>query len=88
MSDLISRQAAIEEIKAVYEWHDTVTKERIIEHLIYLPSAEPEIITCKNCKYGDTKPVADGSLWCNRHNAYMKYCSDVERRTDENPDIS
>ena len=42
MDDLISRQAAIEEIKAVFEWHDTVTMERMIEHFNNLPSAQPE----------------------------------------------
>lgn len=40
MADLIDRQAAIDEIKSVYEWHDTVTMERLIEHLNNLPSAE------------------------------------------------
>ena len=42
MSDLISRQEAIDEIKEIYEWHDNVTKERIIEHFKQLPSAQPE----------------------------------------------
>ena len=42
MDDLISRQAAIDEIKEIYEWHDNVTKERIIEHFVRLPSAQPE----------------------------------------------
>lgn len=40
MADLIDRKAAIDEIKSVYEWHDTVTMERLIEHLNNLPSAE------------------------------------------------
>ena len=42
MSDLISRQAAIDDIKAIYEYHDTVTEDRIIDHLKRLPSAQPE----------------------------------------------
>ena len=42
MTDYIDRQAAIEEIKAVFEWHDTVTMERMIEHFNNLPSAQPE----------------------------------------------
>ena len=41
-TDLIDRQAAIDEIKSVYEWHDTVTMERLIEHLNNLPTAQPE----------------------------------------------
>lgn len=48
-TDLISRQAAIDEIKEIYEWHDNVTKERIIEHFKQLPSAQPETIRCKDC---------------------------------------
>ena len=42
--DCIERQAAINEIKEIYEWHDNVTKERIIEHFKRLPSAQPEMI--------------------------------------------
>lgn len=41
-SDCISRQAAIDEIKALYEWHDTVTEDRAVDHLKRLPSSEPE----------------------------------------------
>lgn len=42
MNDPIDRQAAIDEIKALYEWHDTVTEDRTIDHLKRLPSAQPE----------------------------------------------
>jgi len=42
MDDLISRQAAIDEIKALYEWHDTVTEDRAVDHLKRLPSVQPE----------------------------------------------
>lgn len=42
MDDVISRQQAIDEIKEIYEWHDNVTKERIIEHFERLPSAQTE----------------------------------------------
>lgn len=41
MSDLIDRQAAIDEIKALYEWHDTVTEDMAVDHLNRLPSAGP-----------------------------------------------
>lgn len=44
MGDLIDRQAAIDEIKALYEWHDTVTEDRAIDHLKRLPSAQPELM--------------------------------------------
>lgn len=42
VGDTISRQAVIDEIKSVYEWHDTVTMERLIEHLNNLPPIQPE----------------------------------------------
>lgn len=45
--DMIYRQEAIDDIKAVYEWHDTVTEDRILDHLHRLPSAQPEPLTDK-----------------------------------------
>ena len=42
MDDLISRQAAIDEIKAVYEWHDVVTEDRMIQHFKVLPSVQEQ----------------------------------------------
>jgi len=79
-TDTISRQAAIDEIKEIYEWHDNVTKERIIEHFKQLPSAQPEIIRCKDCKHWDgvdTCDVIDAPVWDN------DFCSLAERRSDE-----
>ena len=53
MDDLISRQAAIDEIKEIYEWHDNVTKERIIEHFVRLPSTQSDwdemLVICDCC---------------------------------------
>ena len=42
MDDSISRAAAIDDIKAMYEWHDVVTEDRLIEHMKRLPAAQPE----------------------------------------------
>ena len=85
MRDLISRQAAIDEIKALYEWHDTVTEDRTIDHLKRLPSAEPEIVRCKNCKHHhyDSKDIP----YCDRIDYGYgwkddDFCSRAERRTD------
>ncbi len=39
-----------------------------------------EVVRCRDCKYADEEPIADGRSWCNRHNAYLYYCSDGERR--------
>ena len=54
MQDLISRQAAINELNAKY--HGMISDEsmkiyQIINWLDNLPSAQPEIIRCKDCKY-------------------------------------
>ena len=47
------------------------------------PSAQPDIISCKECKYTDgCEPIGDGRYWCCLHGSFMYYCSDAERRTD------
>ena len=57
MDDTISRQAAIDEIKAVYEWHDMPTEERMIQHFKVLPSAQQWI----PCDKGE--PDEDMECW-------------------------
>ena len=98
MSDLISRQAAIDAIKeqifARVDWLSDSRMERkgldaalcVIEDL---PSAQAEIIRCKDCENWDTSwqndyapnyhycPLVDGT----RRDDF--YCADAERRTDE-----
>ena len=93
MSDLISRQAVIDEIKEIYEWHDNVTKERIIEHFKQLPSAQPER-TCVNC--GRTANnggwYADGGTRCpiEEHYALPKdgFCHLWEKRNVTDDDYT
>lgn len=50
MSDLISRQAAIDaiEITPFDDYGDYMRARELIEQL---PSAQPEIIRCKDCKW-------------------------------------
>lgn len=94
MDDLISRKAAIE-VLAEMQGRCT-TKEALIQNskiwqqIKALPSAQPEIIRCKDCKYQDENwrrvsvrwlPCMDmrtGSNW---------YCGYAERRTDERSDL-
>ncbi len=100
-NDLISRQAAI---KAVYDlpncyngYSDTYDKAWIIGLLEELPSAQPEIIRCKDCKHqekfwhGD-KRRKDGGYYiygCELAEGYSHvcldddFCSRAERRSDE-----
>lgn len=92
MKDTIYRQDAIDAVKELCE-HYTPTKsvkhphmDFVIEELQHLPSAQPEIIRCKDCKYSDENwrrvsvrwlPCMDmrtGSNW---------FCGSAERRTDD-----
>ena len=57
--------------------------QHLAEVIESLPSAEPGIICCEDCKYTDGgKPSADGRYFCLVHGAYMYYCSDAERKED------
>lgn len=76
MSDLISRQAAINAVTESGDYFD------MIERLNELPSAEPEIIRCKDCKWlgeiGCAINIADDS----DRPKETDFCSYAERRTD------
>lgn len=70
MDDLIRRQDAINDIKAIYEWHDVVTKDRLIDHMNRLPSAEREYHFdewCTECKEYDQEKHC-----CPRFNAVIR----------------
>lgn len=77
--DLIDRQAAIDAVFHLstdcVSWLDAV-----VDMLDALPSAQPEIIQCKDCMYKGSNPISDGRYWCVIHGAYMYYCSDAERK--------
>lgn len=85
MSDLISRQEAIRWVLTECNPYGKPTLDfesgnKVIKHLEQMPSVQPEIIQCDQCKYWDGKPpITDGRYWCILH-GYMYYCSDVERR--------
>lgn len=87
MDELISRRAAIE---AIDEWikaflengHKESAADACLiqDGIIQLPSAQPEIIRCKDCKHWDgvdTCDVIDAPVWDN------DFCSMAERRSDE-----
>ena len=78
MSDLISRQAAIDAVKEAYENDEMFDGYEY--RLQELPSAQPEIIRCKDCKHWDgvdTCDVIDAPVWDN------DFCSLAERRSNE-----
>lgn len=90
MSDLISRQAAIDEIRKCRFVVDAIEKIR------GLPSAQPEIIHCKDCrwweKYGDNigycHAAKHGHISRHWEISIMRtyesdfFCADAERRQD------
>lgn len=66
------------------ETHFCYNPNECTEWELWEPIAQPEIIRCKDCVFTDGyEPIADGRYWCMLHGAYMHYCSDAERRTDE-----
>ena len=94
MDDLISRQLAIEAAECIVEHHAITpykTMAAAMDHLKRIlngmPSAVPEIIRCKDCKYGEQDE--DGRWFCSDLGCQMGdkdgngFCSDAERRTNE-----
>ena len=94
MSDLISRQAAIDALYHVDEYNS-----RSVEAIRNLPSAEPQIIRCKDCKHWipydwmfseewqsqniDDYPEDDiGCDCCDMAMKANDFCSRAERRTE------
>ena len=90
MSDLISRQAAIDALKQLQKnisgdyteldpmvMAGTAYIGDCIGELQDMPSAQPEIIRCKDCR---------NNHWCNIQEAAMAgdnfFCGAAERRTD------
>lgn len=82
-TDLISRQQAIDEVeKWFYNLED---KRSVIEVLKNLPSAQSEIIRCKDCIY-QTKSWS-GIKYCEAHGDHIgkdyDYCSNARRKENE-----
>ena len=88
MADLIDRQAAIDALHSwerVYNWDETCRedKEKVYapsDAIEALPTAEPEIVRCKDCKYYNPIGVCIemSSAVCED-----SFCCWAERRTDE-----
>ena len=91
MRDLIERQAAIDAgCDGADEWYggrDEWRDKFITEFIEAVPSAQPEIIRCKDCKhrYVDGENVRFNVCELN-HNKVQSddwYCADAERRDDD-----
>ena len=90
MDDLISRQAALNELRA---WREACAEsghresasdlKNVIRAFGELPSAQPEIIRCKECKKQGIDNVFR-SMWCYEMRTFVKpneFCGRAERRT-------
>lgn len=100
MSDLIERQQPIDRINKklaeVYRYPKTEYAEGYVnackaarQMISEIPSAQPELIRCKDCKNWDTtwtNDFAPNYHYCPMVDGTRKsdfYCADAERRTDE-----
>lgn len=108
MDDTISRRMAIDavefgityakainkstgEVKELFKEGNKALNEAV-ERLKELPSAEPEIIRCKECKFW-THVKRTNRYWCKTDDGLYDlnpspddFCSRAERRTDERTD--
>ena len=94
MNDLIDRQAAIELIHSLYpsppimrrnrerwekKYKSYIDAEKALE---MLPSAQPEIIYCRDCVHAIEDALC-GGYWCKGKAVTSNhYCGYAERRTD------
>ena len=62
MSDLISRQAAINVTDAVWSVTGDKNVAKVWDQIKDLPSAQPEIIRCKDCIYYDPPHVKNNGV--------------------------
>ena len=91
--DAVSRKAAIDAaVEAVDKWYGKLDPEReiaVTRAILALPSAQPEIIFCEDCKYKDDGIDEDGIpfLKCLNGRSYggtriNDFCSWAERKQD------
>jgi hypothetical protein len=72
-----------------------IDRQELLKRTIYNPLHPPyiteedvndmpseEIVYCDECKYSKGEPIADGRQFCGLSGAYMRFCSDGERRAD------
>ena len=75
MNDLISRQAAIDLLCRAL--HYNYSEDYAVTQALELPSAEPQIVRCKECKYANEHYICDIVYWWNQPN---DFCSKGERK--------
>ena len=94
MNDLIDRQAAIDALNKLKIYRPLDSDRYVISDclnkIVNLPSAQPEIIRCKDCRYYKTYQYVNGIRKflpkCSFNDIYVAeedFCSQAERRQDE-----
>lgn len=93
MDDCISRRAAVSRMSDLLvldlEYKRLPTWNEVYRALQELPSVQPEVIRCKDCKNWDTtwtNDFAPNYHYCPMVDGVRKsdfYCANAERRTDE-----
>ena len=97
MRDPIERQSAIDAVNGViadyipilYGRYEALPLEMAMA-IKRLPTAQPEIVRCKDCRYG-VDYYHEGDCYCSNPKwgleyfggSWEFYCADAERRTDE-----
>lgn len=76
MRDLIDRQAAIDAMSVI---NDGICEQQAIDALCKLPTAQPEIIRCKDCKHMQEDKIFH-QCWCNGNEVKPDhFCGYAER---------
>ncbi len=93
VGDMISRQKAIDALDSIGSLDTDADRKYAREVFEALPSAQPEIVRCKDCKYWREHKYAKETKryipFCGFNAIYTKaddFCSHAERRTDERTD--
>ena len=95
MNDLISRQQATDALRKMQTYKLFSGDDMLLidqagaqTELMLLPSAQPEIVRCCDCKHHwthkcmDSMPIERCDLEQTFYDAEVDYCSLAERRTD------
>ncbi len=83
MDELVSKRDVILMYKRLVDY-EHLDEETFIENVKVLPSVEPKIIRCKDCRHGLMDD--DGFIDCvklTKDTDELGFCSWAERRTDE-----
>lgn len=67
MNDLISRQAAFDIVENIRDRMSVEGYWAIVERLKHLPSAQPEVIRCKDCRWWDKYDEKHGYCMAAKH---------------------